>query len=290
LEERTPPSPWAGALAVLLLLPAACRTGPDRLFAEAARAERAGDYAEAVRKLGEIVIADSQGPHVPRALFELAQLHLLRTRDLTGAQVALAKILDDYPESEVALAAQRLLARLYERDLSDPERAVPHYRALLGREPDVNIERDTLLSLGECHYRLEQLEEAAKAYRRAVALPYAPPVDAAYFRLATIAELAGDSSASLSWLEELQSKSPDPGRRYAALLGQVEILIALARFPDAQARLSRAQALFPDTPQYADLKGRLDAAEKRRYALEMESERLRERIHWGSGRVPGRDR
>jgi tetratricopeptide (TPR) repeat protein len=268
----------------------ACGTGPDRLFAEAARAERAGDYAEAVRKLGEIVFADSQGPHVPRALFELAQLHLLRTRDLTGAQVALAKILDDYPESEVALSAQRLLARLYERDLSDPERAIPHYRALVGREPDVNVERDTLLSLGECHYRLEQLEEAAKAYRRAVALPYAPPADAAYFRLATIAELAGDDAASLSWLEELQSKSADPGRRYAALLGQVEILIASARFPEAHARLARAQALFPDRPENEDLRGRLEAAEERRYALELESERLRERISWGSGRVPGRER
>ena len=90
MEERAALLAPAGALAVLLLLlPVACGTGPDRLFAEAARAERAGDYAEAVRKLGEIVFADSQGPHVPRALFELAQLHLLRTRDLTGAQVAL---------------------------------------------------------------------------------------------------------------------------------------------------------------------------------------------------------
>ncbi|HEY7819720.1 MAG TPA: tetratricopeptide repeat protein, partial [Vicinamibacteria bacterium] len=267
----------------------ACRTEPERLFAEAARAERAGDYAEAVEKLGEIVIADSQGPHVPRALFELAQLHLLRTRDLTGAQVALAKILDDYPESEVALSAERLLGRLYERELGDPERAIPHYRAVLGREPDVNFERETLLSLGECQYRLEQLEEAAKAYRRAVALAYAPAVDAAYFRLATIAELTGDYSASLAWLEELQSRSPDAERRYAALLGQVEILMALARFPDARARLSQAQSLSGDRPESADLLARLDAAEERRYALEMESERLRERFHWGSGRVPGRD-
>lgn len=276
-----------GILLFALVLASGCRSETERLFAEAARAEEADDYEGAARRLREIVIADPASPVAARAQFELAQIHLLRTRDVNAAHAELVKLLDDHPDSPIILPAHRLLARLYERELQDPQRAVPHYRAVLENELDVEVERETLMSLGECHYRLDELEESTACYRRAVALPYDGSSDAAYFRLATLSRISGDTEASLRWLQEVSARTADGARRYAALLGQVEALIGLERFTDAQERLREAERLSPDAPENAELQARLDTAQSGFLSVDGEDEtleKLQARIHWGFGR------
>jgi tetratricopeptide (TPR) repeat protein len=282
-------------LAVILLSLAglACRSETERLFAEAARAEADDDYEGAARRLREIVIGHPQSPFAARAQLQLARIHLQRTRDVPAAHARLLEILDHSPESSVALRAHHLLAQLYEREMQDPERAVPHYRAVLEREEDIDIRRDALLSLGECHYRLEQLEEATAAYRLAAALPHVGSTDAAYSRLATLSRAAGDHVAALRWLEELGSRTNDQTRRYAAILGQVETLITLGRFDEARGRLEAAERLSPGAPESDELLARLDSAQAGPLATEGSSDNpasLEQRIHWGSGRVPRRQR
>jgi tetratricopeptide (TPR) repeat protein len=279
-------------LAVVLQV-VACRSETERLFAEAAKADQADDYEGAARRLREIVIGHPESPLAAKAKLQLAQIHLLSTRDVPAAHAALIEILDDYPDSPVAAPAHRLLARLYEREMQDPERALPHYRAVLEGEADIDVRRDTLMSLAECHYRLEQLDEAIDAYRMAAALPHVSYTDAAYFRLSTLTRLAGDHEAALRWLEELASRTTDPGRRYAAILGQVETLMTLERFDDARARLEAAEHLSPDAPEGDELLARLDSAEAGPLAMEEKSdhpENLEQKIHWGSGRAPRRER
>ncbi len=280
------------ALALLGLPGLGCRTETERLFAEAARAEEADDYEGAARRLREIVIGHPESPFAAKALFQLAQIHLLRTRDVPAAHARLLEILDDYPESPVALPAHQLLARLYEHEMQDPERALPHYRAVLEGEADIDVRRDTLMSLAECHYRLEQLEEATDAYRKAAALPYDGSSDAAYFRLSTLSRLSGDGEAALRWLQELASRTTDAGHRYEAILGQVETLMTLERFDDARDRLAAAERLSPDAPENDDLQARLDSAEAGPLAMDGRSdnlETLQQRIHWGSGRASRRE-
>jgi len=274
------------------LLGLARKSETERLFAEAARAEEADDYEGAARRLRELVIGHPESPFAAKAQLQLAQIHLLRTRDIPAAHAALVELLDDYPESPVALPAHRLIARLYEREMQDPQRALPHYRAVLDGEADVDVRRDTLMSLGECHYRLEQLEEATAAYRKAAALPYDSSSDAAYLRVSTLSRLSGDHQAALRWLEELSKRTTDPTRRYTALLGQVETLMTLERFDDARDRLEAAAHLAPDAPENDVLLARLDSAEAGPLAMEEQSENpksLEQRIHWGSGRGPRRD-
>ena len=282
-------------LAVVLpgLAALACSSATERLFAEAAKAEEADDYEGAARRLREIVIDHPESPFAARAQFQLAQIHLLRTRDVPAAHAALLKTLDDYRDSPVALPAHRLLARLYEREMRDPQRALPHYRAVLEGEVEVDVRRDTLLSLGECHFRLEQLEEAAAAYRKAAALPHDGSTDAAYFRLSALSRMSGDHEVALRWLEELAKRTTVPNRRYTALLGQVETLMTLERFQDARDRLQEAERLSPDAPENDDLLAKLDSAEGEPLPMPGRSddvEKLQERIHWGSGRAPRRER
>ena len=272
---------------------AGCRSETERLFVKAARAEETGDFEGAARRLREIVIGHPESPLVARAQFELAQIHLLRTRDVPAAHAVLLEILHDYPDSPVAFQAHRLLARLYEHELEDPEKALPHYRAVLQSEADIRVERDTLLSLGECHYRLEQIEEAAAAYRKAVALPYDASAAAAYFRLSMLSRLSGDHEAAFRWLEELASRTTDRTRRYTALLGQVEAFMSLERFDDARERLAEAERLSPDAPENDELQTRLDSAESGPLSVDGTSDSLEElegRIHWGSGGAPRRQR
>ncbi len=275
------------------LLGLARKSETERLFAEAARAEEADDYEGAARRLREIVIGHPESSFAAKAQLQLAQIHLLRTRDIPAAHAALLELLDDYPESPTALPAHRLLARLYEREMQDPQRALPHYRAVLDGQADIDVRRDTLMSLGECHYRLEQLEEATAAYRKAAALPYDSSSDAAYLRVSTLSRLSGDHQAALRWLEELSKRTTDPTRRFTALLGQVETLITLERFDDARERLEAAAHLAPDAPENDVLLARLDSAEAGPIGMEERSESpksLEQRIHWGSGRAPRRDR
>ena len=147
---------------------AGCGNEDERLFADAARAERNDDYEGAARQLREIVIDHPDSPVAAQARFEFAEIQLLRTRDVTAVHGALVEILDDYPGTDVALEAHRLLARLYEHELQDPEKAIPHHLAVLEAGEGTDAARETLLSLAECYYRIEKLSEAAAAYQTAV--------------------------------------------------------------------------------------------------------------------------
>jgi tetratricopeptide (TPR) repeat protein len=288
---RETPSPTVRtALLLMTVLGLGCRSETERLFAEAARAEAVDDYEGAAQRLREITIGHPESPLAPRAQLELAQIHLLRTRDVTAALATLAEILDKYPESDAAPSAHRLLGRLYQRELQDPQKAILHYRAALAWKLDVATERETLLSLGQCHYRISELDEAASVYRRAVELAYDETSDAAYFRLATLSRLSGDHPTSLRWLEELARRTQDESRRYAAMLGQVEALLSLGQLEDAQARLREAERLSPDAPENEELQARLDSAASEAGEESDPLDELEKRIRWGSGRAPRRER
>ncbi|HJS73600.1 MAG TPA: tetratricopeptide repeat protein [Vicinamibacteria bacterium] len=279
-------SPRNALLLALCCSGAGCGNETERLFAAAARAERNDDYEGAARQLREIVIDHPDSPMAARARLELAQIQLLRTRDITAVHGALVEILDDYPGTDVALEAHRLLARLYEHELQDPERAIPHHLAVLETEEGTDAARETLLSLAECYYRLENLSEAAAAYERAVALPYAASADAAYFRLAMLSRIAHDGETALRWLEAIAQRTEDAGRRYTALLMQVEALMSLERFAEARRRLSQAERLSPGSPQNRALETRLDSAQGVPSGTDGADDllELQEKIHWGSGR------
>jgi tetratricopeptide (TPR) repeat protein len=286
-------STWTTLALLSALAGTGCRNETERLFDEAERAERADDYEGAAHRLREIVISHPESPLASRALLELARIHLLRTRDVTAAQTALVEILDRYPESDVVPSAHRFLGRLFERELADPEKAIVHFRASLETETDTATERETLLSLGECYFRLEQREEAGEAYRRAILLPYDETTDAAYFRLSTLSRLANDREAELHWLDAVAARTEDPGRRYASLAGQVEALVELGRFEDARARLEQAETLSPGAPHNQELEAKLELAASDEAPMDEESAgltELQEKIPWGMGRARRRDR
>jgi TolA-binding protein len=288
---RAPVRVFAMVVALVALagmaLSLGCRSETERLFSQATRAIENDDTQRATRLFREITISYPQSPEAARALYQLAEIYLLRIRDVGAAHASLLKILDDYPESPVAVSAHRLLARLYEDELGAPERAVPHFRVVLASNPEASVERETLLALGDCLYQLDQIDEAAEAYRKALALPYDPTSDSAYVRLASLSRLTGKAEEALRLFEDLASRTSDPTTRYEAYVGEAEILLESERFSEAGEKLRDAERVSPGSPQIDELEARLEAAQIQHRPVDDETEAIAEmqkRIPWGAGR------
>jgi TolA-binding protein len=277
----------AAILFALFLSTAGCRSEPARLLEEATEAMNADDYETAARQLREITITYPDSPLAPNAHYELAGIYHLRIRDTAATYASLMKILTDYPESPIALSAHRFLAELYEGELGAPDKAIAHYQTVLEAELDVETERKTLLSLADCYYRLDETDEAAPAYQKALSLPYDPASDSAYLRLATLSRISGAREEAYRLLGELLAESKDSRKRYEAILAQVEILMDEQRFTEARERLREAQSLFSETPECDELQARLHAIQLDQRSLAEEDgdlEELQKRIPWGAGR------
>lgn len=281
-------------LAVLALV--ACADRSEELFANARRAIQEDDYETAARLYQEVTIQSPESALAPDAYFELAQIYYLRLRDVDSAKDSLVKLLRDYPNARVNVNAQRLLARLYEEDLQDPQRALKLYRSLLAENIDEDTRLQTLLDIGDCQYRMGEHEASANAYRLALSLPYDPDMDSAYMRLANLEWLGGSAEESLRLLRELQEQTTVEEYLHEAILNEIEILMSLGRFSAARERLAVAEESFPRSPDVVDVAARLSESEAQHQSLEGKSEEallqeLQKKIHWGGGRrrrkIPG---
>ena len=123
--------------------PAAADTGRDRFAAATARLA-SGDTAGAVSDL--IVLADDEPDHelAADALFTAAGLRDDRLADPAGALVLYRRILRDHPDTRVAAAAARRVARLGGEvgprgESADRAAAFARLRTDLGQRPEAEI-------------------------------------------------------------------------------------------------------------------------------------------------------
>lgn len=266
-----------------------CRDGVETLFDDARRAMEEDNIEHAARLYREVTIQAPDSALAAEAHFELARIYYLRLRDVEAARDSLIKVVQEYPGSPVDDDARRLLARLYDEELKDPQEALKHYRTLLAHDIDPDARRRTLLDIGHCHYELNELEASASAYRLALALPYHSDTDGAYMRLANLEWLMGSPDESLRLLQEVETRTTDEDRRLEALLSEVEILMGLAQFDEARERLRDARVSFSSAEQLEELEVRLQATEAEHRSLDDASgeallQELQKKIRWGGGR------
>jgi tetratricopeptide (TPR) repeat protein len=293
-------------LVVILAAALGCQEREGDLFGRAREALEEDDFERAARLYREVTILAPNSARTPDALLALAQIHYLHLRDVDAASDRLRKILSDYGGSEAVPRARRLLARIYEQDFGDLERALEQYRALLaledgaelfettGAESDVSpgsdeSRRETLLSIASCLYRLNRLPEAKQVYGEVLALPYHPDAEGAYLRLANVERLAGNHDEALALLRELLARTSREERKHEAVANELSILIESGRFDEARIRLRDVQASFHDSEVIQELSARLVAAMRERLALDAEDqvaalEQEQKRIRWGGGR------
>lgn len=276
---------------VAVVSPIACHSPAEQYLEGGRRALGREQYREAITLFAEVVLLAPASPKAAEALYEMALIHYMKLRDVNAARSTLRNLLNKYPGSEVANDARLTLARLYEEDLRAPAKAIQEYEELLSDLDDPGEERAILLSIAECHYRLDQLQRAAEDYRRVIeGYPYDAQSDLGFLRLAHIETLAGRPEAVLEVLVSLLELTDQPESRRRAFLARTEVLLASNRYGEAKACLKRAEYEFPGLPELFELADRLRQKEREGKSLDdggRESQQalaeLQSKIRWGWG-------
>ena len=205
---------------------------PQAVLLHAAAALDRGDLAGAEAALSELVAGDASDALV----FELQGLLRLRQNRLQEAEPWLRRALKAAPRRP--MPAIRLAALLLDTDRGGEGLS-------LLRELAQTLPSDALvrLELAQALHRLGQLDGAAAAYRRAVALD--PSMSCARQGLAGVLTALGEHAQSEAAVEAALSRPCAPVER-----GALEVLRGGAQFrqrrwPEALASFERAQAASP---------------------------------------------
>jgi TolA-binding protein len=274
---------------------ASCKSSEERELDTAYRALGRGQYRDALEIYAEIVLDAPGTPEAARAVYGLGIIHYLKQRDLDAARANFKKVLDEYPTSDVALDARRMLARVYEKEEGAYQKAIKEYSRLLELTHDTETEKSTLLDVANCYYQLDNLDLAATFYQRVIDdYPYDDVSDVAYLRLALIEAFAGRVEEAEQIVEDLLGWSDRPQSRFRAFLFAGEIALQSSDYQGGRTFLARADLEFPGDPQLLDLAGRMDRQEVDGRSLDEGDrdelfllEEMQRNISWGRGRRAG---
>lgn len=262
----------------------ACTSPASDELAAAREALGRGRYREAIERYTEVTIQAPGSPEAAQALYDLALIHYLKRRDLDAARSTFRKVLTSYPESAVARDARRLLGRMYEQDLGEPEKAIREYELLLEDAIDPAEKKSLLLQIANCRYNSNEIDLAAEGYRRVIErFPRDEESDGAYLRLAHIDRLNGRAEEAVQTLETLLGVTEDADTRRKAYLMQAEALGDLGRYGDAQTCLTLAEEEFPGDPEISVMASRLREQEEAQRSVASGGE-LEQNFRWGRAR------
>jgi tetratricopeptide (TPR) repeat protein len=270
----------------------ACKSSAERQLEAGIQAMGRGQYREALDIFTEVVLLTPGSPEAARAIYDMGVIHYLKQRDLDAARSSFRKVLDEYPASDVAPEARRMLARVYEKEEGELHKAVQEYYRLLEHTDDQTKEKDILLDVANCYYRLDELEYASRLYRRIIEdYSYDEVSDHAYLRLAHIETLAGRGEEARSIIETLLERTDQPGSRRRAFLLAAEVVLQSSEYGRGRILLARADREFPGDPELLDLVSRLVRQEVDGRSLEEGDpeaqfllKEMQRNISWGRGR------
>jgi tetratricopeptide (TPR) repeat protein len=297
LARKITPARRRLTLAVLVGLAAgaiACNAPVERQLEAARRAFGRGLYQKAIGLYDEVVLQVPESPEAGRALYEQGVIYYLKLRDLDSAFVNFRKVITEHAGSAIAKDARLMLARMYQEDRGEHEKALREYRRLLDEIADTKERKDILLSVADSYYQMDDLEQAAQHYQRVIDLadyPNDEGADAAFLRRALIEALDGRREEALGILETLLEMTDEPDARYHAFLSAAEIRLFSNDYDQAKSVLVRAEREFPEDGRLVELADRTirrardgrsldDGTTESRVLLE----ELQRNISWGRGR------
>lgn len=272
----------------------ACKSPAEKQLDAGRRAFGRGLYQEAINHYGELVLQMPESPEAARALYEQGMIYYLKLRDLDTAFVNFRKVITEHTDSPIAKDARLMLARMYQEDRGEHEKAIREYERLLEEMENTEEQKAILLSLADSYYELDDLARAAEHYQRVMDLadhPDDPGADAAFLRRALIDALEGRREEALGMLEDLLEKTDEPEARHHAYVSAAEIRLISNEYEQAEAVLARANREFPEDGELFELADRVKRQEQEGRSLDdgtIESQALLEEmqrnISWGRGR------
>ena len=274
----------------------ACKSPAEKQLDAGRRAFGRGLYQEAINHYGELVLQTPESPEVAQALYEQGIIYYLKLRDLDTAYVNFRKVITEHRRSPVAKDARLMLARMYQEDRGEHEKAIREYERVLEQTKEVADQKAILLSLAHSYYELDDMARAAEHYQRVMDLADYPDdlgADAAFLRRALIEALDGRREEALGMLEGLLDKTDEPDARHHAYVSAAEIRLLSEEYDQAMTVLARADREFPEDEKLFALADRVKRQEQDGRSLDdgtIESqvllEELQRNISWGRGRRP----
>ncbi len=272
----------------------ACDAPVEKQLNAARRAFGRGFYQEAISLYDEVVLQVPGSPEAGRALYEQGIIYYLKLRDLDSAFVNFRKVVTEHTGSSIAKDARLMLARMYQEDRGEHEKALREYGRVLEEIDDTDEQKAILLSVADNYYEMNDLEQAARHYQRVIDLAKYPEdegADAAFLRRALIEALDGRRQEALGMLENLLKMTDEPRARYHAFVSAAEIWLLSNEYENVRAVLARADREFPGDGKLFELANRMMRQEQDGRSLDdgtTESrvllEELQRNISWGRGR------
>lgn len=165
---------------------------PQNKFEAATKRWNEGDYQNAVRLYFELVREHSSSSRADDALYWAGVTQFLYLGETEKALQTLRLLLKQYPQRDMAPAAQWYTAQIYELGYSNYERAAEEYRKAAGYS-NREVREKSLYSLGDNLFRLAKRDEARDVWLLQVTeFPNGPQSRIAYYRLGTAAFAKGD--------------------------------------------------------------------------------------------------
>ncbi len=201
---------------IVLFLLGAIVTGCDvfdktavREYEAATKRWNEADYPAAVRIYLALAKEHPYSSRADDALYWAGVTQFLYLGQTERALETLQLLLKRYPRRDMAAQAQWYIAQIYELGYSDYGRALAEYRKAADYS-NRDVREKSLYSLGDCLFRVGQIDEAREVWmRQATEFSAGPNVRLAYYRLGTTAFSKGELETAEAYYRKSLENNPD---------------------------------------------------------------------------------
>lgn len=218
-----------------------------------------GLYSDRIAMLKELVERYPDAGHVPDLRLQIA-LEYYERRDCVSALHELNKILDRWPQSEVAAEALIYKARC-QRRMGHVEDALGSYREVARRFPDSKTASRAQVELAELLLDLGRSGEALAVYRGLSDSSKKPSERAGYtLDMARIYFLGGSNQNASQLIRAAISESSAPEVAKRAYILGMRVELALGEINSARDYAQRYRSRFGETAEYFLERAEVDRA------------------------------
>jgi len=168
---------------------------------------REGNYLAAISDYQRFIMRHPYSSLVERALFEVGNIYYLYLGDSLKAVNSLNKLLQRDPTPFYEFRARMLLARIYQNDYGDYQRAIEQYRRVLDSFGELDQWGEACFRLAECYYLLNDISKATEHYQSVIKIGGNQQwVERAYLRLGSCLRLRGDPEGAIQAYRNLLTR------------------------------------------------------------------------------------
>ncbi len=215
-------------------------------FETATKRWNEGDYQNAVSLYFDLVKKHPSSSRADDALYWAGVTQFLYLGETEKALQTLQLLLKQYPQRDIAPAAQWYIAQIYELGYNDYERAAVEYRKA-AQYSNSEVREKSLYSLADNLFRLDRRDEARDIWMLQVTeFPNGPQSRIGYYRLGTAAFAKGDLKNAEAFYRKTLENSTDQELT-------VKAKFALAGCFEADDNLAEALKLYKEIqPLYSN--------------------------------------